>query len=170
MYEIGLDGCQDPSESMTRRGNRNTHKAADAAAFDFDACELVSELALRNALLTRSSEALDYISDVISDLEINAEVCSHLVHMLSRTPDTITFLTEVKRRCLIKNVFTHSVYMQASFLDGSVRVRVSDVSEKAAKQAAHIEFVKRFCERVLADDEGTHIGNQPVLSAAGSQG
>jgi hypothetical protein len=163
VYEIGLDGSPEGSASNTRRGSRSGRIApTNAEVFDFESCEIVSETALRHALMTRSSVALDYIADVVPDLATHAEVCSHVINTLPRAPNAITFLTEIKRRCLIKNVYTHSIFMQAAFLHGSVRVRVKDSTEKGAKQAAHIAFVKQLCERVLAGDEFQTPGKSPV--------
>lgn len=151
MYAIGSEIYYGSGQVATRRGNGGGRRAAPAPDdFDFEACDVVSETALRIALLTRSKPALDYIADVVEDLEENAEVCAHVIHALSRTPDLITCLTEIKRRCLITNVYTHSFFMRTVFLNDSVRVKVKAVTEKGAKQAAHIAFVKCLCEKVLA--------------------
>lgn len=151
MYVIGSESHDAIGREASRRGNRGGRRAAhERDDFDFEACDVVSETALRIALLTRSKPALDYIADVVEDLDENAEVCAHLIHALSRAPGMITCLTEIKRRCLIKNVFTHSFFLKATFLKGTVRVRVQAMTEKGAKQAAHIAIVKQFCARVLA--------------------
>lgn len=151
MYAIGSESIPGSAQTPTRRGSGGGRRAALASEnFDFEACDVVSETALRMALLTRNQSALDYIADVVEDLEENAEVCAHVINALSRTPDLIPCLTEMKRRCLITNQYTHSFFMKAVFLNGSVRVKVQAATEKGAKQAAHIALVKRFCEKVLA--------------------
>lgn len=156
MYTVGPESMTGISNSPNRpgrrgaRGSRAGRVALATEQFDFEACNEVSESALRLALLTRSMPALDYIADVIDDLDVNAEVCAHLVNALPRTPDHFPCLTEMKRRCLVSNIYTHAFYLHASFLKGSVRVRARGTSEKAAKQAAHIALIKGVCEKVLA--------------------
>lgn len=151
MYAIDLQGFKDATPSLSApRKTRRGKPRAGPADFDFEACETIGAAPLRAALMTRSQPALNYMADVVDDLDENAEVCAHVTNSLSRSPDQIPCLFEMKRRCLITNLYTHSFYLKATFLPSSVRVRVKGATEQAAKQAAHVALVKCLCEKVLA--------------------
>lgn len=119
MFSIGPEYPARGPGSDSRRGDRaRRNPDLPAESFDFDKCEVVSETALRLALISRSEAALVYIADVLGDLADNAEVCAHLIHALARDPAVITSLVEFKRRCLLTNRYTHSYFLKAEFLGG----------------------------------------------------
>ena len=150
MYAIGHDHQPRGQGPGLRRGARSKRKLDHSPEnFDFDKCDVLSNTALRLAIISRSEPALEYISDVFDDLVDNAEVCAHLIDGLARTPELIASLVELKRRCLLTTQYTHTYFLQAEFLSGSIRVRANGGSEKEAKQQAQIALIKALCQKVL---------------------
>ncbi|QII98044.1 hypothetical protein ICI41_32240 (plasmid) [Pseudomonas aeruginosa] len=149
MYEIGPAVTTDGRVRRTRRGTPGRRRKQDRETFDFDGCSGLSVFGVTTALAMRTGPALHYISDVLESLSDEAEVCSHVVDSLRKIPDLVPYLTEIRRRCLLRNEHTHTLLLRATFLPHSIRVRVRASTELAAKQAAHIALVSKVCRDTL---------------------
>ncbi|WP_409286856.1 hypothetical protein [Pseudomonas guariconensis] len=149
MYELGpaaTIGGYGSSQRRGRRGNRGKQKREE---FDFDACGELIPSAVSAALYMRTAPALQYLADVLDDLLEDVEICSHVVSHLSHMSELVTYLQEIRRRCLLSGEYTHTLLLKATFLPQPIKVRARANTELAAKQAVHVALVTKLCRDVL---------------------
>lgn len=156
MFTIGdeLEGHLSRGRTRGQRGKRGRGQPLESESVDFIGnCTTASIKAVKAALMTRTAAALDYLAQVIDEIEQDPHLCVNVLYSMANSPELFPYITVVKRQCLLTKEFTHIIVCRTTFLPDRVRACVRGSSEIEVKQAANVALIGSLCRKLLLLDQ-----------------